>query len=132
MDETELQSSPDITSSVPESTPAASTPDAAPEPVSAPVAPAGNEGFTSIRDHVSGLGYRDLASQYQDDESFVNFLVQQHQAAQQSQQMAPYAQRYLANAGAFEQFLAQQAQTQQQTQTAPKKSFWSPPEYNPA
>lgn len=110
---------------------ASSAPAPAPSPSPAPVPTGDDGGFTSIRDHVAGLGLQDLASQYRDDESFVNFLVQQHRNAQQAAQLTPYAQRYLAHAQAFEQFLSQQAQ-QQQAQQPQKKSWWSPPEYNPS
>ena len=109
-------------------------PSPAPAPAPAPLpeaSPAGDTGFTSIRDYVSGLGLTDLASQHQDDESVVNFLVQQHRNAQQSAHLAPYAQRYLQHAQAFEQFLAQQQQVQQQAQVQQKR-WWNPPDYNPS
>ena len=96
--------------------------------------PSGDQGFTSIRDYVSGLGLTDLASQHQDDEGVVNFLVQQHRNAQQAAHLTPYAQRYLQHAQAFEEFLSQRSQQQQsqaQAQTQQKR-FWSPPEYNPS
>ena len=78
------------------------------------------------------MGLSDLASKYTDDESFVNFLVQQHRNAEQSQQLNPYAQRYLQHAQAFEQFLQQQQQATAQVQPQAQKRFWNPPEYNPS
>ena len=120
-------------SSVPASlSPSQVSPQQVQAPQSAPtpsVSPAGEgSGFTSIRDHVAGLGLRDIASQYEDDESFVAHLVQQYQAARQSAHLTPYAQRYLQHANDFEKFLTDRQQSQQ---AAPQKQkFWNPPEFN--
>ena len=136
MDETNVVGSP---GSQPAPVPA---PSPAPSPVSQPSSPpvesgytppvsadGVGQGFTSIRDHVSGLGLRDVASQYQDDESFVAHLVQEYQRGRQSAHLMPYAQRYLQHGSDFEQFLVQRAQQQQQA--APQKQkFWNPPEFN--
>lgn len=129
MDETQvLPPSPAAPASPPPSP--APSPAPAPAPAATPsAAPTGDQGFTSIRDHVASLGLADVAGQYQDDESFVNFLVQQHRNATQSQHLAPYAQRYLQHAQAFEQFLQQQQA--QQVQQQQRTKFWNPPEYNP-
>jgi len=135
MDETLLnppagpQSAPPPVSPAPE--PSAPAPSQDYAPPSAP-ADAGQGKFTSIRDHVAGLGLQDVASQYQDDESFVAYLVQQHQAARQAAHLTPYAQRYLQHANDFERFLSdrQQSQQQQKFQQQQKPKFWNPPEYN--
>lgn len=123
-----------------ENTSSASEPVTSPEPVSssqvasAPASGAvsgGDSGFTSIRDYAAGLGLADVVSQHRDDESFVNFLVQQHRHATQAQHLTPYAQRYLQHANAFEQFLQQQQAQQAQQQQPQRPKFWNPPEYNP-
>ena len=130
MEETNLQQVVTAPVSAPESTPAP-----APSPVTTPSpTQTSDEGFTSIRDHLSGLGLSDLASRHDDDKSLVDFLIQQHRLAEQSQQLHPYAQRYLQHAPAFEEFLRQQTQLQQQARQYQQQQsrFWNPPvEYNP-
>ena len=133
MDETNVQTASAL-EAVPSSQPSQPSPVSQPGSQSSPqVTPSvpqvgQDSGFTSIRDHVAGLGLRDVASQYQDDESFVAHLVQQYQAARQSAHLTPYAQRYLQHANDFEKFLVDRQQSQQ---AAPQKQkFWNPPEFN--
>lgn len=125
----------------PDSSPVASPSSQVPQSSSPGPAPSGppdgssvgqDSGFTSIRDHVAGLGLRDVASRYETDESFVQHLVQQYQAAQQSAQLAPYAQRYLQHANDFESYLSERQRRLQEQSQQQSKKWWSPPEYNPA
>lgn len=83
-------------------------------------------GFVSIRDAAKSYGV-DLSS-HASDESALAHLANTYQQSQQSQQLAPYAQRYLQHAAQFEQWMREQAA--QQAKPAEKPRWWNPPEFN--
>jgi hypothetical protein len=69
-------------------------------------------------------------SNFKDDQSAVDHLLQLARNAQQVQHLAQHGQRYQQHATQFESWLAQQ-QKAQQTQ-APTESWWKAPEWNDA